>query len=243
MLPASRYGSSLSGFSCAASFRRAYAVRGAVVQIRAALCTSSWLSHGAQRERRSAAPRRARRATPARRPAREPPRARAPAISPAPAGTRRRATACAGRAHRRSRAERTRARRGRRTPRTSRTSRAQASTQSRPALPRRPPRASGSGDRSGRHGRRSSAATRPTSASSAPDQPGLRERPQLDAVRVARGLAAAPVRQVLLLEVVRADPEQRMGAELVERDAVEVVAVAPQPADSRLPVCSLRTRP
>ena len=47
MLPATRYASSLSGFNRAASFRRAYAVCGAFVHTRAALCTCSWLSHGA----------------------------------------------------------------------------------------------------------------------------------------------------------------------------------------------------
>ena len=62
------------------------------------------------------------------------------------------------------------------------------------------------------------------------DEPGLRERPQLDAVRVARRLVAAAVAQVLLLEVVGADAAERMGPEFVERDAVEVVAVAAQAA-------------
>jgi hypothetical protein len=39
------------------------------------------------------------------------------------------------------------------------------------------------------------------------------------------------VAQVLLLEVVDADSEQRVGVELVEGDAVEVVAVAAEAAD------------
>ncbi len=50
MLPATTSASSLSGFRRAASRRRAYAVCGAVVQMRAALCTSSWLNHGAASE-------------------------------------------------------------------------------------------------------------------------------------------------------------------------------------------------
>ena len=69
------------------------------------------------------------------------------------------------------------------------------------------------------------------------DQARLRERAQLDAVRVVGGLFAAPVREVLLLEVVRADPDQRMVEEFVERDAVEVVAIAAQPA--RQPVAAV----
>src|SRR5271169_3623103 len=47
MLPATRYGSSLSGFSRAALFSREYAVVGALGQIRVALSISSWLSQGA----------------------------------------------------------------------------------------------------------------------------------------------------------------------------------------------------
>src|ERR1700722_19879007 len=50
MLPASRYGSSLSGFSEAALSSAAYACRGAVGQILAARWTCSWLNQGASSE-------------------------------------------------------------------------------------------------------------------------------------------------------------------------------------------------
>ncbi len=45
-----------------------------------------------------------------------------------------------------------------------------------------------------------------------------------------RGLVAATVGEILLLEVIRADPAQRMGGEFVQRHAVEVIAIAPQTA-------------
>ena len=49
-------------------------------------------------------------------------------------------------------------------------------------------------------------------------------------MRIVRRLFAVTVREVLLLEVVGADAEQRVGDEFVERYTVEVVAVAAEPA-------------
>ena len=63
-----------------------------------------------------------------------------------------------------------------------------------------------------------------------PQQPGLHERAQLDAVRVTRCLGGAPVREVGLGEVVGADPHQGMRGEFIERHTVEVVAAGAQPA-------------
>jgi hypothetical protein len=60
------------------------------------------------------------------------------------------------------------------------------------------------------------------------DQTRLGEGAQLDAMGIARGLFAVAEPEVLLLEVVDADPEHRMSRELVERDPVEVVTVASQ---------------
>ncbi len=115
------------------------------------------------------------------------------------------------------------ARPARRTPRTSRPSHARSSRRTLPAPPR-PRRARA--DRSPRRPRAAatSAAPRPTSASNAPISTCLCERAQLDAVRIVRRLFAAAVCQVLLLEVVRTDPDQRMSGEFVQRHAVEVVA-------------------
>src|SRR5438270_70409 len=61
--------------------------------------------------------------------------------------------------------------------------------------------------------------------------PGLAEGPQLDAVGVAWLLVAPAALEVGLLEVVGADPSDRLGREAIRGDAPEVVSVGAERLD------------
>ena len=90
----------------------------------------------------------------------------------------------------------------------------QPSRRSRRARRRRRRATSGSGDRARARQHGEQRGDQADEREQRAEQPGLRERAQLDAVRIVRGLVAAPVREVLLGEVVGADAEQRVGVRI-----------------------------
>ena len=235
MLPATTYGSSLSGFSCAASFRRAYAVAGAFdPDARGALDLQ--LTQPGRRNQR-----------------RERPREPDDQLHGEDAQTARRSERTRdlrARPARRqrtgeARASRTRTPPGRRTPRTSRTSHEPPSRRTPPAPPRPPTRPSGSDPPAAPPPRpATSAAPRPTSASNAPTRPvstSVRSSTLCGYLGVS---SLRPCARYCSWKLSAPIPMSRVCDEFVQSHPVEVVATAPQPADQPVApgaVCAVAT--